>query len=76
MKINVVVKSSAKENKIEKGLFDNSYVIYTKEPAIDNRANMSIIQIISKELNVRKGDIKIVKGLRSKYKVIEIKIEN
>ncbi len=73
MKINIVVKSNAKENKVEKGLFDNSYVIYTKEPAIDNRANISIIEIISKEFDIKKTSIRIVHGIRSKYKIVEIR---
>ncbi len=72
MIIDVVVKSSAKENKVEKAMFDNSYVVYTKEPSIDGRANKSVIKILSEYFNVTMSMVNIKRGFRSKYKVVEV----
>jgi hypothetical protein len=71
MIINVKVKPNSKEEKIEK-ISENEYIIHVKEPAEDNKANIRVINLLSKELNVSHKNIKI-KNPTSRDKLIEVK---
>jgi uncharacterized protein YggU (UPF0235/DUF167 family) len=72
MIINVKVKPNSRVERIEKRS-DGGYVISVKEPAKDNKANIRVINMLSKELNVSYKNIKI-KNPTSRDKVIEISI--
>jgi uncharacterized protein (TIGR00251 family) len=70
MRINIVVKTNAKKNEIlgyDKKL--NAYKVNVKAAPENNKANLEIIKLFSKQY---KTSAKIVKGLKSKKKVIEI----
>jgi uncharacterized protein (TIGR00251 family) len=67
MQYKIKVKANAKENKIE---FDgNIYRVSIKEKPIEGRANKAVIKLFKKELNI---NIRIVKGLKSSEKTIEL----
>jgi hypothetical protein len=70
MIIKVKVKPNSKDEKIEK-ISDEEYIVSVKEPAEDNKANIRLINLLSKELNVSYKDIKI-KNPTSRDKIIEI----
>ncbi len=70
MKIQVKVKTKAKNNKIEKK--DNLYYISVKQTPINQKANKEIEKIIAKYFNKRISQVNIVSGIRSKNKIIEI----
>jgi uncharacterized protein YggU (UPF0235/DUF167 family) len=70
MIIKAKVKPNSKEEKIEK-IGKNEYEINVKEPAEDNKANIRVINLLSKELNTSHKNIKI-KNPASRYKIIEI----
>lgn len=81
MKIKVKVKLKAKEEKCEKigepphiimcgG--ENDFAVFVKETPIEGRANEAVIRILAKYFGVSKSQIKIVSGLKSRQKVIEI----
>jgi len=55
------------------GIMDNVLKIKLTAPPVDNEANKQLIEIISDLTGVRKTGIKIIKGLTSKKKIIEIK---
>jgi len=44
--------------------------------AINGKANKSIIEFLSKELNLKKKDIEIIRGEKSSKKIISINIED
>jgi len=71
MILNVKVKPNSKEEKIEK-ISEKEYIISVKEPAENNKANIRVINLLSKELNVSYKDIKI-KNPKSRDKLVEIK---
>ncbi len=71
MIIRVKVKTGAKERRIEK-ISANFYKIFVKSPPVKGKANKEIIEILSNYFDVPKSKIKIVKGLTSKEKEIEI----
>ncbi len=71
MIIKVKVKPNSKEEKIEK-IGENEYKIEVKEPAEGNKANLRVINLLSKELGISYKNIKI-KNPTSRDKVIEVK---
>ena len=71
MKIKIRVIPKASRNKLEK-LEDDSYKAYLTVPPIDGKANDALIRLLSKEFHIAKTSIKIVRGEKSRNKVIEI----
>jgi len=68
--IKVILKPNSPKNRIIK--FDsekNAYRIEIKSPAQENKANLELIKFLSRSL---KKDVKIIKGLKSKEKLIKI----
>jgi len=51
MIINVSVKPNSKEEKIEK-LSEGNYLVFLREPAKDNKANIALLKLLSKEFKV------------------------
>jgi len=72
MIINIKVKTSSNKQEIKK-ISNNNYTALLKNPAQDNKANLELLKILKKHF---KKDIKIIKGLKSKNKVIKIKNAN
>ncbi len=73
MIIKARVKPNSDEEKIKK-TGENEYEISVKEPAEDNKANIRVINLLSKELNTSHKNIKI-KTPTSREKIIEVKTE-
>ena len=72
MKIFVKAKPKARKNKIEK-IDDSNFIILVKEAPVKGRANEAIIESLAEYFNVGKSDIEIIRGQKSKEKIIEIK---
>ena len=60
MKIGIKVVPNAKNNSIIKE--NNLLKVYVKKPAIDNKANKEIIELLGKFFEVKKKNVKIIKG--------------
>lgn len=71
MILHVKVKPNAKEEKVIR-LSENEYEISVKEKSEDNRANIRVINLLSKELGIHYSKIKI-KNPSSRKKIVEIK---
>jgi uncharacterized protein (TIGR00251 family) len=69
MIIHVKVKPNSSRNKIEK-ISDDSYEVWIKEKPIENRANVALEKFLKKYFN---KSVKIIKGLKSREKIVEIK---
>jgi len=67
MKIKVKVKPNSKEQSIEKK--EDYYLVKLKSVAKDNKANLELFKVLKKHF---KTEVKIVRGLRGKNKVIEL----
>ncbi|MFA7707691.1 MAG: DUF167 domain-containing protein [Candidatus Pacearchaeota archaeon] len=72
MIIKVKVKPHSGKQEIEK-ISDNEYKVSLKSFPEDNKANIELIKIMKKHL---KKDIKIIKGLKSREKILEVKDAN
>lgn len=71
MKITVVVKPNRKEEKVEK-TEGNTFVVWTKMPAKENKANLDVIRQLADYFKIAKSRIDIVSGGKLKRKIIEI----
>lgn len=71
MKLFVKAKPSAREDKVEK-ISDNTFIVAVKEPPMDGRANSAIVSAIAEFFNVPKSRVRIVAGLASRQKIIEV----
>ncbi len=75
MLIRVRVTPNAKEVRITK-TSEASFEVRVDEKAIGGRANKRLLEILSKHFNVPKSKILIVKGAKSRDKMVEIILEN
>jgi hypothetical protein len=71
MILKVKVKPNSREEKFEK-IGENEYKIDVREAPEDNKANIRVINMLSKELNTNHKNIKI-KNPTSRDKLIEVK---
>ncbi|MEM2121281.1 MAG: DUF167 domain-containing protein [Candidatus Woesearchaeota archaeon] len=71
MDINVKVITNAKEDSIKQENKD-TFIVHINEKPILGKANRKLIEVLSKHFNVSKSSIKIIRGLKSKHKIIRI----
>ena len=71
IKIKVIPKSS--KSKIVGKMADGVLKIKLKSAPVDGKANEELIKLLAKHFKTTKDDIKIIKGEKSKNKIIEIK---
>ena len=72
MQVYVVIKPNSKHRE---GVIEGeggALVVYTKEPAIEGRANTAAIKLIAEHFDVSRMSVKLIRGHTSKYKVFEI----
>lgn len=72
MNIHILVKPNSKHREEVVKNQDDTFTIYVKSPAIEDRANESLIKILAKYLKAPKSNLKIVKGHNSRHKTIEV----
>lgn len=72
MRISVHLKPSSRHREEVVMNDDGSLMIYTKAPAIEGRANVAAVKLLTKYFGVSSSKVKLVRGAASKYKVFEI----
>ena len=60
------------QNKIVGTLPDGTLKVKLTAPPVDGEANKKLIELISKEYDVAKSRVRIVKGETSRRKIVEI----
>jgi uncharacterized protein (TIGR00251 family) len=70
MIFNVRVIPKASRNLIKKE--ESIFKVYLTSPATDGLANKHLIRLLSEYCGVKKYDIRIIKGEKSKDKIVEI----
>lgn len=70
MKLEIKVVPQAKRNmtKTDQGILK----VYLTAPAVDGKANKALIAFLSDHYGVKKNQIEIIKGLKSRDKTINI----
>lgn len=71
MRIIIKVKLNKKKEGVEK-ISDTEFIVWTKQPTIENKANEDIIHQFAKYFKVPKSTISIVRGETTKTKIVEI----
>jgi len=71
MKIFITAKPGAKKEFIEK-IDESHFVVAVKEPPIQGRANSAIIKSLADYFGINSWQIRIIGGLFSRQKTVEI----
>jgi uncharacterized protein (TIGR00251 family) len=71
-KIWVSVKPQAKRESVSRGA-DGDYRVAVHRPAQDNQANQAVVKLLAEYFSVSKSAITILRGQRSRKKLIEIR---
>lgn len=66
------ILSSNKEKIIQKS--EDSFDVYIKTKPIQGLANLAIISLLSQHFQIQEKNIKIIKGFKSRNKIIKLKI--
>lgn len=70
MIFNIRVSPRASRNRVEQS--GNNFKVYLTKPAADGLANNQLIELLSKHFKIKKYQIKIKSGLKSRNKLLEI----
>ncbi|NQU18271.1 MAG: DUF167 domain-containing protein [Candidatus Saganbacteria bacterium] len=70
MKLNIRVITKAKHQKIVKE--EGRLKVYLTVPPIDGKANKALIKLLAEYFGVKKSRVRIIKGLKSRDKIIEL----
>ncbi len=74
MRLHVKVISNAKRDKVSKE--GNGLKVRVKVPAVKGKANRALVELLAGHFKVKKSDIKIIRGEKSREKVVEIDVED
>lgn len=72
MKISIIAHPNSKKPRIEKDLFENLHV-YITEPPLEGKANKAVIEALAKYFQVKKNEVILLSGHKSKNKLFEVK---
>jgi uncharacterized protein (TIGR00251 family) len=70
MKIRVKVKPNSRTEEVSQE--GDSFIIKVKEPPKEGRANQAVIELLAEHFRLPRSRVRILSGLKSKNKVIEI----
>lgn len=70
MKVNIKVIPNAKKDKIMSEA--DNLKVYVTAPAVDGKANKALVELMADHFDVSKSSVKIIKGEKSRNKVLEI----
>jgi len=70
MRLKIKVIPNAKKNHIieDRGIFK----VYVKTRPVNGKANQAVVKTLAEFFKVKKGNVKIITGLKSREKIIEI----
>ena len=74
MKIPTIIKPNSRHREEVVVGSDGVYIIYTKAPAIEGRANAAAIKLLAKYFGVPQSRVKLVRGATARHKVFLIDI--
>mgnify|MGYP001650477925 FL=1 len=75
MKIRCKIKPNSKKgNLIQKSQDENGefFEIFIRELAIEGKANLAVIELLSKKFDVSKSQVSLKTGTKSRFKIFEI----
>jgi uncharacterized protein (TIGR00251 family) len=70
LKIQVKVKPGSRNEEVtQKG---DTFIVTTKEPPKEGRANRQVIKLLAKHFKVPQNQVKFISGFKQRDKVVEI----
>ena len=70
MRINVRVIPRARQNKVVAE--SDRLKVYLTAPPVEDKANEALIEVLAEHFNVKRSQVKIVRGKKGRDKVVEI----
>lgn len=70
MKLNVRVIANAKRDEILKD--GETFKAYLNAPAVEGKANKTLVRVLADYFSVKKSQINIIKGEKSRNKIVEV----
>jgi uncharacterized protein (TIGR00251 family) len=70
MRINVRVAPNARQNKVV--VEEERIKVYLTAPPVEGKANKALIEFLAEHFGVKKKQIRIVRGEKSRDKLVEI----
>lgn len=70
MKIRVKTKPNSRTEELSQG--GDSFIVKVKEPPREGKANQAVIKLLAQHFGVPQSQVRIISGLRSRNKVIEV----
>jgi uncharacterized protein (TIGR00251 family) len=70
MKIQVRVKPNSRTEEVSQE--GDGFIVKVKEPPREGKANQAVIKLLAQHFGVSKSQVRILSGLRSGKKVIEV----
>lgn len=71
MTIHVLVKTNARKESVEVRE-DGSLFVCVNVPPVEGKANQKVIELLARYFAKPKSAVTIVRGLRSKHKIVEV----
>ncbi len=71
MKLHVLVKPNAREEKIEQ-VDETTLNVRVKAAPVDGKANEAVIKLLAKQYAIPKSRIRLLSGAKGKHKVFEM----
>lgn len=68
--IEIKVIPGAKKNRLDE--IESGIKVYLTAPPVDGKANVALCQFLAKHYHVKKSQIEIIKGLKSRHKTVKI----
>jgi len=68
--IKIKVITNAKKNEVMEG--EGIFRVYVNAPPVDGKANKALIEILAEHFKIRKSSVKIIRGEKSREKIIQI----
>ena len=70
MKIQVKVKPNSRTEEVSQE--NDSFLVKVKEPPKEGKANKAVIRLLANHFGVARSQVRILSGLKSKVKVVEV----
>lgn len=75
MLYHIFVKTKQKKDFVKKVLSaENTLIVSTKEVPKEGKANLELIKLLADYLNTPSVNLRIARGLKSKTKIVEVKV--
>lgn len=72
MKVSVIVHPNSKKPRIEKDLMEMLHV-YVNAPPLEGKANEATVEILADFFKIKKNEVILLRGAKSKNKIFEVK---